>query len=176
MTEEDNIKPDVCRWKPPKDGNIVINVDAAVDEQGKCSSSVGIIRDHTDKVVHSFTSFMSHSVSLMIAELRAIKDGFLWARRLNMNHFTLCLDYLNDVNKVNLISSFGGDLEFLINDIRKAMITTKCRGVFFVPRTCIRVAHCLAKQALVVKAFYFWDGGYPPVAVSALELASVRYL
>ncbi|KAF4372047.1 hypothetical protein F8388_000263 [Cannabis sativa] len=84
------------RWKPPEVGNLV--VDAALDDQMKTNSSGGIIRDHLGSVIHSFYTFLSHTVNPLLAELRAIEEGLLWANR---------------------------------------------------------VAHCLAKKALNVKASYF---------------------
>ncbi|KAF4362684.1 hypothetical protein G4B88_028737 [Cannabis sativa] len=117
-------------WETPEVGNLVVNMDAALDDQMKTNNS---------------------GVNPLLAELRAIEEGLLWVNKLHLYKFSIS-DCLNAINRVNMSLMNRGDLEFFTLKIRNELLNPNCKGLYFIPRTCNRVAHCLAKQALNVKA------------------------
>uniref|UniRef100_A0A803P2Q7 RNase H type-1 domain-containing protein n=1 Tax=Cannabis sativa TaxID=3483 RepID=A0A803P2Q7_CANSA len=119
-------------WETPEVGNLVINVDAALDDQMKTNSSKGVIRDHLGSVIHSFYTFLSHTVNPLLAELRAIEEGLLWVNKLHLYKFSIS-DCLNAINRVNMSLMNRGDLEFFILKIRNELLNPNCKGLYFIP-------------------------------------------
>ena len=62
-------------WMKPPEGKLMVNVDAAFNEDGGCGSVGTIIRDSTGGVLAASHSFVSHLVGAPMAEAYALKEG-----------------------------------------------------------------------------------------------------
>ncbi|KAF4369418.1 hypothetical protein G4B88_029474 [Cannabis sativa] len=158
--------PERKRWAPPDCGTLLFNVDAAVNTTNKSSSAGGVLRDHKGSCVMSFRQYWHFPFNPYVAELKAIKEAILIAGNRNLR------DCLNAVKAINSSYVLDRDVEFLLEDIKKGLLSCNFLGVNYVPRTCNSLADYLAKNALVVKDSLVWDGGVPPVAFSTFSTSS----
>ncbi|KAF4357436.1 hypothetical protein F8388_011174 [Cannabis sativa] len=144
--------PERKRWAPPDCGTLLFNVDAAVNTTNKSSSAGGVLRDHKGSCVMSFRQYWHFPFNPYVAELKAIKEAILIAGNRNLR------DCLNAVKAINSSYVLDRDVEFLLEDIKKGLLSCNCLGVNYVPRTCNSLADYLAKNALVIKDSLVWDG------------------
>jgi hypothetical protein len=66
-------------WKKPPEGKVVVNVDAAFNENSGCGSVGSIIRDCSGGVLAAAHSFVPHLVDAPMAEAYALKEGLMLA-------------------------------------------------------------------------------------------------
>ena len=64
-------------WMKPPEGKVMVNVDAAFDEDGGHGSVGVIIRDCTKGVLAAAHIFVPHLVDAPMAEAYALKEGLM---------------------------------------------------------------------------------------------------
>ncbi|KAF4369737.1 hypothetical protein G4B88_022135 [Cannabis sativa] len=146
-------------WIPPEARKLVINVDASIDNSNHSSSVGGIVRDHHGRCYNSLPP--------LVAELKEIKEAISIAKDANINDFYIQSDCQNAISTVKNMATLGRDMEFLVDNIKKGLALSRCLGVIYVPRLCNRMAHCIVKNALLVKDFTIWEGGFTSVVYHA---------
>jgi hypothetical protein len=63
-------------WKKPPEGKVMVNVDAAFNEDVVCGSVGAIIRDCSRGALATAHSFVPHLIDAPMVEAYALKEGF----------------------------------------------------------------------------------------------------
>jgi hypothetical protein len=67
-------------WKKPPEGKVMVNVDAAFNEENGCGSVGAIIRDCPGGALAAAHSFVPHLIDTLMAEAYALKEGLMLAQ------------------------------------------------------------------------------------------------
>ncbi|KAL5843583.1 hypothetical protein ACOSQ4_009541 [Xanthoceras sorbifolium] len=117
--------------------------------------------DKGDILVVAFRIFAG-SVSIEIAEARAILEGLHPAADRNFFPFYIESDALNVINLSKSVSFSFGEVDNLIFDIRSLLGRFSGQVSFLlVPRLCNGVAHEITKRAVHFDLFVIWDINIP---------------
>ncbi|KAL5756462.1 hypothetical protein ACOSQ2_021208 [Xanthoceras sorbifolium] len=161
-------------WSAPPPNSFKINVDASV-MNGKNCFGIGLIcRDNSGMIMAAKSMLCVGSVSVIVAEARAVLEGILLGLELNLSPLFLESDSLSVVHlcKGELLSR--ADVGVLIHDIHVRVASRDDIFLSFIPRSCNSAAHCLAKRALTAELSEFWDALFPAwlACIASFEAAS----
>jgi hypothetical protein len=70
-------------WKKPPEGKVMVNVNAALEEDGGCGSVGPIIRESSGGVLAAAHNFVPHLVDAPMVEAYALKEGLMLAQGCN---------------------------------------------------------------------------------------------
>jgi hypothetical protein len=70
-------------WKKPPEGKVMVNVDAAFNEDGECGSVGAIIRDCLGGALAAAHSFVPHLIDAPMVEAYALKEGLMLAQHIS---------------------------------------------------------------------------------------------
>jgi ribonuclease HI len=79
-------------WKKPLEGNLMINVDAAFDEDSGKGATGVVIRDSSGSCIAAMQTFLAHVVDAPMAEAYAFRDGLTLAQQIGVHNFTVQTD------------------------------------------------------------------------------------
>jgi ribonuclease HI len=74
-------------WKKPLEGNLMVNVDAAFDEDSGKEAMGVVIRDSTGGCIAAMQNFLPHVVDAPMAEAYAFRDGLILAQQIGVQNF-----------------------------------------------------------------------------------------
>ncbi|KAH9653988.1 putative reverse transcriptase/RNA-dependent DNA polymerase [Citrus sinensis] len=149
-------------WKPPPEGYVKVNTDAAIYmEEQKVGLGI-IIRDSKGDFVAAAMKMSKFIDNIAYAEAEAIHLGMNVAEAVARGPVIVESDCSEVVNQI--LGRTGSNLELLwiISDIKKQMQKVKDIKMQFIPRICNGAAHDLAKMALKVNDYVQWVGTCPP--------------
>lgn len=84
-------------WKKPPKGNVMVNVDAAFDEDMGCGGVGTIIRDCAGSMLVAAHSYIPHLVDAPMAEAYALKEGLMLAQYIGCNRLIIQSDCMEVV-------------------------------------------------------------------------------
>ncbi|KAK2652231.1 hypothetical protein Ddye_012087 [Dipteronia dyeriana] len=159
---EGNVLVWVCRpvskvWTLPNSGNFKLNVDATLDFDN-CRYGAGVvIRDDRGTVVVAATLSFVGTVSIDIDEAKTILEGLLLANNFGLFQVSVESDALEVVGLCNRKSNSFGDIDNIICDLLS--LKAKCINISIVnvPRECNRVAHSIARFAILNGCSNVWS-------------------
>lgn len=76
--KKDGTTRTICRWKPPLQNLVKINVDGAVSPGHSCSATGMVIRDTNDSLLVARACSAFQNVKPLTIELLAIKEALVW--------------------------------------------------------------------------------------------------
>ncbi|XP_062103477.1 uncharacterized protein LOC133814546 [Humulus lupulus] len=156
------------KWTAPAEGEIKINVDAAVNKnQGHCCSGV-VIRNSLGEVIASSCTFFKYGYDPLVAELLAIQQGIKLTMKLNIKGGRIESDCSLAVGMLNIPPDESGDLDLLVSDIQRETENQRILSVRFAPRSTNNVAHMIAKYGMLYQETSSWVGSVPQLASLAL--------
>ena len=87
------------RKKPPE-GKVMVNVDAAFNEDEECGSVGDIIRDCSGGALAATHSFVPHVIDAPMAEAYALKEGLMLTLHIGCNRLTVQSDCMEVVQTI----------------------------------------------------------------------------
>jgi hypothetical protein len=154
-------------WKPPTEGNLKINVDAAFSEDTG-DAAIGVIaRDHLGHISLAASIVIDKCSDAEEAEACAIREGLNLAVEYNLKPNAIESDCANAVATANSHKVVASRCWGIYRDIERLKILSPGCNVTKVVRSCNSVAHELAKLARVSGDSYVW---LPPIPGNVLAL------
>ena len=144
-------------WKKPSEGRVMVNVDAAFDEDGGRGSMGSIIRDSNESFIAAAHSYVPHLIDAPMAEAYALKEGLMLAQQIGCNRLIVQSDCME---VVQIMSDSG----FTANSA--APIYDECNLVWsgfqeisieHCHREANQAAHLLASRAMQTKQKCVFD-------------------
>ena len=83
------------------EGKVMVNVDAAFNEDEECGSVGDIIRDCSGGALAATHSFVPHVIDAPMAEAYALKEGLMLTQHIGCNRLTVQSDYMEVVETMN---------------------------------------------------------------------------
>ncbi|XP_062107623.1 uncharacterized protein LOC133818639 [Humulus lupulus] len=137
-------------WTKPPQGQLKVNVDAALFRETNSFSFVGVARDHLGAFVEVFSVCRLGLVSPELAEVMGIREALSWIKRKNWRNIVVETDSLLVVqalrSNLELDSYFG----CLIQECKILLRDSISVSVVFVKRTANGTAHALARESTMV--------------------------
>ncbi|TXG71894.1 hypothetical protein EZV62_000473 [Acer yangbiense] len=162
----------IKNWIPPSFGTIKVNVDAALDV-GRNKFSVGIvIRDSSGRILKSAALVFNGRTSTDIAEAKVIYEGLLLATSSGLQPLSIESDSLNVVRLCNGEISTRNDVFNVICDIQFLLSRERKTSISYIPRSCNRVAHEVARRAIGLENSVIMYDPYP-IWLQKLALSDV---
>jgi ribonuclease HI len=145
-------------WKKPPKGKVMVNVDAAFNEDEGCGSVGAIIRDCSGGALAAAHSFVPHLIDAPMAEAYALKEGLMLAQHIGCK----------SINRPVRLYGSGTNNEqwrILISATSAAALCDECNIIWsefqdisieHCSREVNQVAHNLAKRAMQLKQTCTW--------------------
>ncbi|KAK4854714.1 hypothetical protein QYF36_000379 [Acer negundo] len=134
-------------WLAPPVGCLKLNSDASV-RCGRKSIGVGaVIRDSSGRVVAAISKSLLGNFSVEMAELLALREGLILAKRFNLIISSAEVDAVSVASLLNSEESYLGDALFLISDIKALCIEVGGCHCLAIPSSANSLAHALVTLA-----------------------------
>ena len=144
------------RWKPPDDGWLKVNVDAAFSEHSG-EAGIGVaIRNHLGKIMLSAWKKVFNAGSTEEVEALACREGLLLAAEWTSEPIILESDCLAVINYLSKPLSQRSHSCFIIREAVE--VASRIPGVVFrhIGRACNKLAHELAQLAKMLNHSAVW--------------------
>jgi ribonuclease HI len=155
------------RLKPPV-GKVMVNVDAAFDEDEGCGSVGIVVRDSTGGVLTAAHNFVPHLVDAPMVEAYALKEGLMLAQHIGCNRLIFQSYCMGVVDKMkdggftaNSTTALYDECNIIWSDFQDIMIE-HCN------REANQAAHNLAKRVMQCKQNCTWDDKPPSFILDCL--------
>jgi ribonuclease HI len=79
-------------WKKPLEGNLMVNVDAAFDEDSGKGATGVVIRDSTGGCIAAMQTFLPRVVDAPMAKAYAFRDALTLPQQIGVQNFTVQTD------------------------------------------------------------------------------------
>uniref|UniRef100_A0A0A8XVJ3 Reverse transcriptase zinc-binding domain-containing protein n=1 Tax=Arundo donax TaxID=35708 RepID=A0A0A8XVJ3_ARUDO len=140
--------PHPKRWAPPREGWVMVNVDAAVFAKPDRMGIGIVIRDHNSCFLVACRQTIEGITVPELAEALAIRRAVLLTSELEYNQALIASDCLSLVQKLRLEGNDRSHAGVIIQDIKQAARGSSAVFSFIhVNRCCNGVAHVLARSA-----------------------------
>ncbi|KAL5581877.1 hypothetical protein UlMin_014319 [Ulmus minor] len=166
--EVDITKLDDVRWKPPDNGKLMINVDAATNNKNSSKGLGVMIRDSLGEFVLSKTIFWPFRISIEATEALEIKWGFFSALEAGLSGFSIASDCLTVVNALKSKDRALCEFGITLDEIFYLANCSNFEGFVFVPRYANKVAHCLARFVVLSNSSQVWKREIPSCGWSTM--------
>ncbi|KAL5740942.1 hypothetical protein ACOSQ2_030122 [Xanthoceras sorbifolium] len=147
-------------WSRPPDGVFKLNVDASVVSGLGCYGVGLIFRDDSGFPVLVKSQLCSGSISVEVAEARAVLEGVSLAVELAFFPLSIESDSLSVVQLCRGDWISRGDVGHVIGNIL-SLLNNRAAAFAFVPRCSNSIADFLAKEALRLRASFLWKDLFP---------------
>ncbi|KAL5741976.1 hypothetical protein ACOSP7_028708 [Xanthoceras sorbifolium] len=147
-------------WSRPPDGVFKLNVDASVVSGLSCYGVGLIFRDDSGFPVLVKSQLCSGSISVEVAEARAVLEGVSLAVELAFFPLSIESDSLSVVQLCRGDWISRGDVGHVIGNIL-SLLNNRAAAFAFVPRCSNSIADFLAKEALRLRASFLWKDLFP---------------
>ncbi|KAH9799959.1 reverse transcriptase domain-containing protein [Citrus sinensis] len=136
------------RWKPPPQGWIKINVDAATKIEKQVAGLGIVLRDFNGSVVAAAVKPSKFYGDIIFAEAEAVEWGLQVARSITMASIIVETDSQGVSDLLNNKKSNRSEVFWVISEIQE-LVKVFCNvKVQYTPRHCNSIAHSLARLAL----------------------------
>ncbi|XP_073153487.1 uncharacterized protein [Henckelia pumila] len=133
------------RWVKPRQGQFLLDVDAAVDEVRGIFWLGAIIRDHRGISIGASARKIRSPGSVFGGEIRVVLHGLLFSKRFNLSKVEVFSDSINVVQSVYSSADCLGPDGVVIDQVKYLLMGDIFIGVSHVRRQANSVAHALAK-------------------------------
>ncbi|KAL5793104.1 hypothetical protein ACOSP7_001698 [Xanthoceras sorbifolium] len=147
-------------WSRPPDGAFKLNVDASVVSGLGCYGLGLIFRDNSGFPVLVKSQLYSGSISVEVAEVRAVLEGVSLAVELALFPLFIESDSLSVVQLCRGDWISRGDVGHVIGNIL-SLLNNRAADFSFVPRCSNSIADFLAKEALRLRVSFLWKDLFP---------------
>jgi ribonuclease HI len=134
-------------WKKPPEGKVVVNVDAAFNENSGCGSVGSIIRDCSGGVLAAAHSFVPHLVDAPMAEAYALKEGLMLAQHIGCNRLIIQSDCMEVVQIMKDGGFSANSTAAIYDDCNIIWSGFQDISIEHCSREANQVAHNLARRA-----------------------------
>ncbi|XP_015383105.1 uncharacterized protein LOC107175839 [Citrus sinensis] len=149
------------RWKPPPQGWIKINVNAATKIEKQVAGLGIVLRDFNGSVVAAAVKPSKFYGDIIFAEAEAIEWGLQVARFISMASIIVEIDSQGVSDLLNNKKSNRSEVFWVILEIQE-LVKDFCNvKVQYTPRHCNSIAHSLARLALGCEESVIWENPFP---------------
>ncbi|XP_074342398.1 uncharacterized protein LOC141679917 [Apium graveolens] len=136
-------------WKPPHEGTIKVNTDAALFEDSNCYAYAIVARDHEGKLVEAVSSCRQGRVDPELAEAIGIREALSWIKAKAWPSVILETDCLTVTQAIRCSSINLSYLGRVIDECKRLLTELVNREVVlkFVKRSANNVAHYIARHS-----------------------------
>jgi len=158
----------VPRWRPPDQGWVKCNVDAAFLAERGNGASGGILRDDAGCFLEAQATPYALCMDALVAEACACRDGLIMAGRYGATRVHLETDCQEVINLWENRDRDRSVIFPILMEIQERSLQFQDFIFSFASRTCNKVAHELAKQATGTVEMVVWHES-PSCILSLLE-------
>ena len=149
------------RWKPPPQGWIKINVDAATKIEKQVAGLGIVLRDFNGSVVAAAVKPSKFYGDIIFAEAEAVEWGLQVARSITMASIIVETDSQGVSDLLNNKKSNRSEVFWVISEIQE-LVKVFCNvKVQYTPRHCNSIAHSIARLALGCEESVIWKNPFP---------------
>uniref|UniRef100_A0A803P9R9 Reverse transcriptase domain-containing protein n=1 Tax=Cannabis sativa TaxID=3483 RepID=A0A803P9R9_CANSA len=156
-------------WCPPPAGTVMINCDAGFGKHQHGCGMTAVARDQEGNLVAAEVMYTDGYISVLMAEVLAIKLGMHLMQKVPHRPFIMCSDSLTVINQLVSKKAPRAEWGVPLVEILSSNLLIDCVGFKFVNRDCNKVAHSLAKWAINQRCNSFWSEVLPSCAAAILK-------
>ncbi|KAF5481803.1 hypothetical protein F2P56_002425 [Juglans regia] len=156
------------KWQKPDVNEVKANWDAATDMEAKRMGMGIVIRDEEGEVLVFICDVRKHVVDPALAESWALWKALEICNELALSKVIFEGDAASVINRINKDVEDQSSMGHILEDIKQFFKGKREWNVRFVPRDGNRVAHLLAKHALVLGEEKIWIEEGPYVICNAV--------
>ncbi|XP_072074440.1 uncharacterized protein [Arachis hypogaea] len=131
------------KWRPPPQGWLKLNTDAAFSNVTKTGAAAAVIRDHQGNVLGGTVNKIT-ARSTLSAEAQAIREAIILANNIGLQKVTIESDNQVLVKTLKIGSTIW-EVDPIIQDIRTIQREMSNCGFTWTPRDGNKLAHTLAQ-------------------------------
>jgi ribonuclease HI len=133
-------------WRPPQEGWIKCNTDAAFYPHQGHGATGAVLRDGSGLFVGGRAQWYPHGLDALTLEALACRDGVALARSKGVSRLILETDSQEFVKLWKDSTTQRSRIVSIIRETREISLCFADFSIFYISRSCNRVAHTLAKQ------------------------------
>jgi len=136
------------KWIKPQTGWKKLNIDAALDTGNKKFGFGFVLRDDLGKFVAAKMVPKAGLIRADEAEVMGMKEALKWLKEINCDEVQIetdCIKTVNNINNHACLSYF----DLILNDVREVAKGFSKLSYSFAKRSANKVAHLLAREALL---------------------------
>ena len=150
-------------WSPPMEGELLINVDAALFKTSLCMGVGIVVRDHSGKCILACCDKFPNVTIPEMAEALAVRCALSFARDEGLDNFIYATDCLSVVQRVCSPTKDRSACGAVIEDIKRLLSSFLSSSVIHVYRSQNVAAHVLA-HSVESSSSSMWRG-VPPECI-----------
>ena len=143
-------------WKKPPEGKVMVNVDAAFNEENGCGRVGAIISDCSGGALAAAHSFVPHLIDAPMAEAYALKEGLMLAQYIGCNRLIVQSDCMEVVQTMENGGFSATSAATLYDESKIIWNGFQDISIEHCSREVNQVAHNLAKRAMQLKQTCTW--------------------
>ncbi|KAL0001329.1 hypothetical protein SO802_015110 [Lithocarpus litseifolius] len=156
-----SVPREVVKWSPPAEGLYKVNFDGAVFEDQACAGLGVVIRDSAGLVIGALSQKIRLPSSVVMVEDLAARRAVMFAKEISVFRVVVEGDSLQVIKAVNnsklSMSSYG----HIIDETRLLSTSFSCCNFVHVQREGNKLAHALARRAVLSADFDVWMEDLP---------------